>query len=54
MKKNTDKFTETHNYFYGSDLITDQILNDDNKDYTNIKFKATKEEDGSFKVEIVK
>ncbi|MBD9075381.1 hypothetical protein EGP91_05230 [bacterium] len=54
VKKNTDKFTETDNYFYGSDLITDQILNDDNKDYSSIKFKATKEEDGSFKVEIVK
>lgn len=54
VKQNSAKFTEKDNYFYGSDLITNQILNDNNKDYSSIKFKATKEEDGSFKVEIVK
>ena len=54
VQKNETTFQEDETYFYGSDLVSDHILNSDIKEYANVKFKAQKQADGSFNVEIVK
>lgn len=54
VKKNADTFQEDETYFYGTDLISSHILNRDIKEYANVKFKATKQSDGSFQVEMIK
>ena len=53
VNNNKDKFTEKETYFYGSDLIENNLLFEaDNTNYSATKIKVTND-DGKYKVEIM-
>lgn len=55
VKLHKDKFTESETYFFGKDLIEENLLiNDSEKDYINTKIKVTHEVNSDhYQVEIV-